>query len=74
MKEISPCKDCSERHPICHGSCEKYQEWKNRDQAQKKHLQENKNRWAIPMTSAREKAYANYQPDHRKYSQGGGYE
>lgn len=23
-----PCKDCPNRHPGCHGSCEKYQTWR----------------------------------------------
>lgn len=23
-----PCKDCPNRHPGCHGSCEKYQIWR----------------------------------------------
>lgn len=22
-----PCKDCSERHPHCHGECEKYKKF-----------------------------------------------
>ncbi len=22
-----PCKDCSERHPHCHGECEKYKQF-----------------------------------------------
>lgn len=25
--QISPCKDCEDRYPICHDSCVKYQEW-----------------------------------------------
>lgn len=24
----APCKDCDERHPHCHGECEKYKEYK----------------------------------------------
>ena len=26
MKEVAPCKECSDRHTACHGSCEKYKE------------------------------------------------
>ena len=29
-REISPCKDCKERHEACWGGCEKYKEWKQR--------------------------------------------
>lgn len=24
----APCHNCPERHPGCHGKCEKYQAWK----------------------------------------------
>ena len=24
----APCKDCEERHDVCHDHCEKYQEYK----------------------------------------------
>lgn len=26
--KISPCTDCEERKPGCHGTCEKYKEWR----------------------------------------------
>ncbi len=29
-REMSPCKDCTERHEACWGKCEKYKEWRNR--------------------------------------------
>ena len=29
-REISPCKDCKNRHPACHDSCERYNDWKQR--------------------------------------------
>ena len=29
-REIPPCKDCKERHPACHDSCDRYKEWKQR--------------------------------------------
>lgn len=27
-KELSPCKDCEDRHEGCHSSCEDYLTWK----------------------------------------------
>ena len=74
MREDSPCRGCEDRHTACHGSCEKYKAWKDRDLAQKKHLEDNKNRFSVPMTASREKAYAKKPSDHHKYSQGGSYE
>lgn len=29
VKQLSPCKKCTERHLACHDSCEKYKEWKD---------------------------------------------
>jgi predicted ATP-dependent serine protease len=29
-REISPCKDCADRHEACWGKCEKYKTWKSR--------------------------------------------
>lgn len=34
-QEISPCKDCKDRKPGCHGTCSKYKEW-NEDRLKKK--------------------------------------
>ena len=28
-REMSPCKDCTERNEACCGKCEKYKEWKS---------------------------------------------
>ena len=28
MRKMPPCKDCTDRKLLCHGSCKKYQEWK----------------------------------------------
>lgn len=28
MIKLEPCKDCPDRHPICHDSCPKYAEYK----------------------------------------------
>lgn len=27
MKLVAPCKNCPDRTPSCHGSCDKYKEW-----------------------------------------------
>lgn len=56
----SPCKDCQDRHTACHGHCEKYKDWKDLDQAQKKHLKETSNRWAILGSEARDKIRYSY--------------
>lgn len=29
-RELPPCKDCPDRIPGCHGSCDRYKEWKQR--------------------------------------------
>ena len=29
-REMSPCKDCTERYEACWGKCEKYKAWKSR--------------------------------------------
>ena len=29
-REMSPCKDCVDRHTACHDKCEKYKAWKSR--------------------------------------------
>ena len=51
MNEMSPCKGCTNRHTACHDSCEAYKEWKERYQAQQKHLETYKNRWQAPWTA-----------------------
>jgi hypothetical protein len=35
-REMPPCKDCPERHTACHDTCERYKEWKQRIDEQKK--------------------------------------
>ena len=37
----SPCLDCPDRHPSCHSECEKYLEFRKR-QNKKNHLQRKK--------------------------------
>ena len=29
QSDISPCKDCSERHTACHDQCQRYKDWKD---------------------------------------------
>lgn len=29
-REMSPCKDCTDRYEACWGKCEKYKAWKSR--------------------------------------------
>ena len=35
MVKLEPCKDCPDRHPICHDSCQKYAEYKRQLKAQR---------------------------------------
>lgn len=81
MSLHNPCDGCTERFIACSDRCPKdqrgeygYKAWKADLQAQQKYLKDNRNRWGVPMTSAREKAYAKYKPNRRKYSEGGSYE
>ena len=30
IRDKPPCKDCTDRHTACHGSCGRYNEWKLR--------------------------------------------
>lgn len=55
MSEMSPCKGCTERHLACHDSCDMYKGWKERQDAQKQHFRENRNRWDRPWSPARER-------------------
>lgn len=34
MKTITVCKDCRERHPGCHDSCERYRKQKSEREAE----------------------------------------
>ena len=67
MREIAPCKGCSERHPGCHDHCEEYKEWKDRYHAQLEHLKDCG--FDIPMTASRETAYrAHIKAGKRRYT------
>lgn len=35
MKILNPCKNCPDRHPICHDSCPRYAEYKRQLKAQR---------------------------------------
>lgn len=35
MVKLEPCKDCPDRHPVCHDSCPKYAEYKRQLKAQR---------------------------------------
>lgn len=49
--KISPCKDCTERHPACHDKCNDYISWKVEMLAEKeKAKQDKENRRADPWT------------------------
>lgn len=37
---ITPCKDCSARHPVCHDSCLKYAEFKRQRGAEATYTRE----------------------------------
>lgn len=73
MREDSPCRDCPERFPACSDHCPKdergeygYKAWKERYQAQQKHLKETGNRFSVPMTESRKKAYSKPRTHYRK--------
>lgn len=41
-REMSPCKDCADRHKACWDKCEKYKAWKSRlDEVNKKRKEYN---------------------------------
>jgi hypothetical protein len=63
MREDSPCKGCTERFLACSDRCPKdargeygHKAWKERHQAQQKHLDANKARWQVPWSASRERA------------------
>lgn len=70
MSRVSPCKDCPDRFPGCHDHCDKYKQWKDERDAEQKHLADNKYRFDIPSSPAREKVRRKYGAD---YNFTGGY-
>lgn len=73
MIDPNPCKGCTERYTACHDYCEKRKKWLEQYHGQQKHLRENTHRWSPPLSASREKAYAKYPTDNRKYK-GGNYD
>lgn len=72
MIDPNPCHGCTERYTACHDRCERREKWLAQYHAQQKHLQDCKNRWSIPMTESRQKAYNKYyHSKNSKYRNGG---
>lgn len=59
MSNVSPCKDCPNRHPACHGECDQYKEWVVKYHAEQQYLKDNRNRFGHPWSPALEKRYRN---------------
>lgn len=62
MIEPCPCNHCTERFTACSDRCPKdargeygHKAWREQHQAQKKHLEENKYRFAILRSESRDK-------------------
>ena len=38
----APCKDCADRHPLCHGECERYRAFdaQNQERRAKRHMEQ----------------------------------
>lgn len=34
-KKLAPCRGCAERHPHCHGECERYKEYQKENEENK---------------------------------------
>lgn len=50
----SPCNGCTERHPICHATCERYADWKKKN---------------VPVVDLQEKAIGDFRRDgYTKYA------
>ena len=48
----SPCKDCPDRHPVCHDSCEKYLDY--RDKHIEKVKLDNMHKMSFGMTTGKQ--------------------
>ncbi len=55
MMGTSPCKGCSDRHIACHGSCERYLNWKNDHIAERFYTTCSKQNFYPPITESRER-------------------
>lgn len=63
MGKISPCKDCPDRYPGCHDSCEKYKCWKDELAAVKKDLRL-KNSSHLYNYAAKQRVWRSYRRDN----------
>ena len=54
MRETPPCMGCEKRTPGCHGSCDGYKTWLDGYHAQQEHFKQNRYRFVIPTSVARE--------------------
>jgi hypothetical protein len=71
MIEPNPCKGCTERYTACHDHCEKHKKWVEQHRAEQKHLQDQKGRWCIPSSVARDKKRDLYAKGPAKGHKGG---
>lgn len=67
MSKHSPCHNCPERFLACSDRCPKdargeygYKAWREHEEAEKKHLKDTGNRWAILGSEARDKIRYSY--------------
>ena len=51
----TPCRYCTDRNPYCHGTCQKYIDWKVIHAAEKEAIEKARSKYA--MTYAQKKAY-----------------
>ena len=71
MIDPNPCQGCTERYTACHDHCEKHKKWLEQHHAQQKHLKEQRFRWCIPGSTARDKIRYSYSSGSNKSKKGG---
>ena len=67
MSMISPCKGCADRYLACHGSCDRYKEWKAELLAEQKHLTANKHKFNVPWSASHDRVAS----QHSRYGRDG---
>ena len=55
MMTQNPCRYCTDRDPYCHGTCQKYKDWKVLHEAEKAAIAKERARSAL--TYAQKRAY-----------------
>ena len=60
MIDPNPCKDCPDRYTACQDHCEKHKKWLDQLHAQQRHRKEQKARWYVPGSVARDKLRNRY--------------